>query len=319
MSNDPQTDRIGVHMLGVLFSQVGWLYREQPICDVGIDAQVEIVKDNKPTGQLLALQIKSGMSYFSEQKNNEVVYRPDKKHVNYWLQHSLPVLIVLYNTETKQFVWTYVDLEEIVELEKACKICIPLTNILTEENVFALEKISRGPTHYFKLNRLLLDRELIKLVNDGEDVFIEYEDWVNKSLSRTSPELIYFDKGNEVRVNIPTIYCPGLSPIDIAQYTFPWADFEMDIESYREEKENEFEYSGLYDSEDDTYYQSCSFNEWYEEPEGIVPIRSDVGGEIDVYRVKLKLNEMGNAFIKIFDYLYDISLYDVFSFSVDDI
>lgn len=96
-------------MLGVLFSKIGWLYREQPICDVGIDAQVEIVKDSKPTGQLLALQIKSGVSYFSEIENNEIIYRPDKKHVNYWMKYCLPVVIILYNPETDQFFWTDVE------------------------------------------------------------------------------------------------------------------------------------------------------------------------------------------------------------------
>ena len=59
----PRTDRLGVARLEV---NMGWLFREQLTHDHGIDAQVEIVKDGQPTGDLIAIQIKSGTSFFSE-------------------------------------------------------------------------------------------------------------------------------------------------------------------------------------------------------------------------------------------------------------
>ena len=59
-----QTDRIGVSVVQLQISKLGWTFREQPVSDYGIDAHIELVKDNKATGQLIALQIKSGKSWF---------------------------------------------------------------------------------------------------------------------------------------------------------------------------------------------------------------------------------------------------------------
>lgn len=46
--------------------ELGWLFREQPTEDYGIDAHVEIVEHEDVRGRLLALQIKSGESWFRE-------------------------------------------------------------------------------------------------------------------------------------------------------------------------------------------------------------------------------------------------------------
>lgn len=72
--------------------ELDWLFREQPTEDYGIDAQVEIVDDEAVSGKLLALQIKSGASWFKELGPGGWWYRPDAKHVQYWMNHSLPVL-----------------------------------------------------------------------------------------------------------------------------------------------------------------------------------------------------------------------------------
>ena len=46
--------------------ELDWLFREQPTEDYGIDAQVEIVEGEAVSGKLLALQIKSGPSWFEQ-------------------------------------------------------------------------------------------------------------------------------------------------------------------------------------------------------------------------------------------------------------
>lgn len=50
----------------VLETQLRWLFREQPTEDYGIDAHTEVVDGEEVTGRLLALQIKSGSSWFNE-------------------------------------------------------------------------------------------------------------------------------------------------------------------------------------------------------------------------------------------------------------
>ncbi len=72
---DP-TERRGVAAVQSIFvDKFRWIFREQQVADFGIDAQVEIVRDQKPTGQLIALQIKSGPSNFRTHGENFVFYR----------------------------------------------------------------------------------------------------------------------------------------------------------------------------------------------------------------------------------------------------
>jgi len=54
---DPTMERKGINAVESIFlHEFDWLFREQPVSDYGIDAQVEVVENNTPTGKLLALQ-----------------------------------------------------------------------------------------------------------------------------------------------------------------------------------------------------------------------------------------------------------------------
>ena len=99
------TERKGVAAVEKLFADIGWFFREQHVHDWGIDAHVEIVRDGRPTGELIALQIKSGTSFFVGEDGEAVPFRMDAKHLQYWLEHSMPVVIVLYNPESDTAYW----------------------------------------------------------------------------------------------------------------------------------------------------------------------------------------------------------------------
>jgi len=63
-------------------SELGWLFRDQPTEDYGIDAHVEVVDGDAVTGRLLGFQIKSGESFFNEPAGEDGWwYRPDEAHV----------------------------------------------------------------------------------------------------------------------------------------------------------------------------------------------------------------------------------------------
>ncbi len=109
------TNRIGVQKVGLTFLQeFKWIEREQTISDYGIDMQIEIVNDEIPTGQLIAIQIKSGESYFKETTEDSIIYRGEKTHLNYWQFHSIPVLIVLYNPNEDKIYWKKMVLRDFV-------------------------------------------------------------------------------------------------------------------------------------------------------------------------------------------------------------
>lgn len=54
------TERISVHHCGEIAELNNWMFREQPINDMGIDAHMEFIDSSNKPKQLLALQIISG-------------------------------------------------------------------------------------------------------------------------------------------------------------------------------------------------------------------------------------------------------------------
>ncbi|MTJ55764.1 DUF4365 domain-containing protein [Anabaena sp. UHCC 0253] len=105
-SNSAQKGELGVILVSRLFSQhFQWIFRrvhqEQ---DFGIDGYVDIVNDkNQVTGRTFAVQIKCGSSYFKKSKYGEYWYQGENKHLNYLLNHPVPVVIILVNPESEEF------------------------------------------------------------------------------------------------------------------------------------------------------------------------------------------------------------------------
>jgi hypothetical protein len=96
MTRYSATERIGVNAVErIALDQLGWIFREQPIADMGIDAHIERVDDGNPTGKLVALQIKTGASHFRV-TNGVLIYYGNATHLEYWTGHSLPVLLVAH-------------------------------------------------------------------------------------------------------------------------------------------------------------------------------------------------------------------------------
>ena len=58
------TQRLGIAFCDYAITEMGFIFREQPIRDYGIDAQIEIYDNDYATGNLIAAQIKTGLSYF---------------------------------------------------------------------------------------------------------------------------------------------------------------------------------------------------------------------------------------------------------------
>lgn len=145
-------ERVGIHRTALVFLEdFGWIEREQPISDFGVDMHVEIVDDGNPTGQIFALQIKSGSSYFREETATGFIYRGDNRHLEYWLSQSVPVLIILYEPESKSIFWEQVISSKVSKTESAWKIEIPKSNLL-DKSESGLLKIYNNPNHYTVMN-----------------------------------------------------------------------------------------------------------------------------------------------------------------------
>ena len=125
VSKSSRIERVGVQIVGLQFEEAGYIFREQPTSDYGIDAHIELIDGEEVTGQLIALQIKSGDSWFKEVCSEGYVFRGDKKHLSYWLDHSLPVLIVLCDSKTRNCYWQTITSSNVIDTEKALKIIVP--------------------------------------------------------------------------------------------------------------------------------------------------------------------------------------------------
>jgi hypothetical protein len=141
-----RTGRIGVAGTQLLFERLGWIFREQPIEDYGIDAHVEVVENNIATGKLIALQIKSGKSWFKEKANDGFVFRGKAEHLEYWQQHSLPVIIVLYKDDEQVAYWQVVNSTNIQKTDKAWKLAIPFEQKIDAPSLGKIQEFSRKLT-----------------------------------------------------------------------------------------------------------------------------------------------------------------------------
>ncbi len=139
----PDAEGMGVSAAGLEFRSWGWAFRDQNIKDYGIDAHAQpFTAPHTPTGRLLALQIKSGDSYFREETNGGWWYRGTNKHLRYWLGHVLPVLIVLYHLDTKTLYWQQVTEDRVEYTDQGWKILIPRDQALSAEAADRLREIA---------------------------------------------------------------------------------------------------------------------------------------------------------------------------------
>jgi len=257
------TERLGVNAVERAFLELGWLFREQSINDYGIDAQAEPKSDGIPTGQLIALQIKTGRSYFRKRGDN-VVFYGDRRHLDYWQHHILPVFIILHNPESEVTLWQRVE-RNLVEEHKDGRwsILIPLTNKLDAAAVeYIRHGISSDPASVRRF-RLAADFPLMREVSDKEaehSVFLRIEEWINKSLNFRDSALVYSDPEGRAAHQ----FSRWLAFSDIASFMklyFPWLD-----------------------------YQHVSSEE-------------TVGSEVEEHVLEVKVNVLGRSFLEVEDYV----------------
>jgi tetratricopeptide (TPR) repeat protein len=133
-------ERLGVSAAEGEFSRLGWAFHEQRVADYGIDAQVEPFFEGVPSGQLIALQIKSGASFFS--KKNEArggwTYRGRDRHLRYWLRYCRPVLLLLHNPESRLTYWVHITADAVEYTSAGWKILVPSAQLLCRDSGPAL-------------------------------------------------------------------------------------------------------------------------------------------------------------------------------------
>lgn len=82
------------------------VWRKTSTRDVGIDGQIEYIDaEGNATGRIVAVQVKSGASYFPGEIDDALTYPVPPKHRDYWRDFPLPVILVLYEPGLETAYW----------------------------------------------------------------------------------------------------------------------------------------------------------------------------------------------------------------------
>lgn len=140
-----RTERKAIHSTASYFTEIGWFYREQPILDFGIDAFVEIGKNDRPSGNFIALQIKGGKSNFHKGQNGFTFYF-DETHKQYWLEvgKTFPVFIIIQDPQNDKLYWGRITKNAIKKTTKHWKISLPFSNELINTSKTEIENVSNS-------------------------------------------------------------------------------------------------------------------------------------------------------------------------------
>ena len=222
------TERVGVNAVEKIFlDDFKWVFREQTVSDYGIDAIVESFDDDdKPSGKLIALQIKTGASYFKEKKDNDYVFRGEPRHLEYWTNHALPVFIVLHNPENGMTLWQKIERRLVTETERGWSITIPSGNVLDKDAKKFFEAAMAPDDEAMRRFTFAVDLDMMKVFAEHDEVYLRMDRWINKLLTIRGVHVYFDDKDkNEPDMEL-ALRAAGYSNHECMQRWFPWLDYE---------------------------------------------------------------------------------------------
>lgn len=302
------TEAIGVYHIAKIAAEKKWMFRHQPVDDVGIDAHIELIEDTGESKQLIALQIKSGASWFREKKGNSIIFRKiNERQFNYWTKNSLPCIVVLYNPEDDMCIWQKLTSETIERTNggkgKGFFVNVPLTQVfLDDSSNEKLLSFTNLPQHIKNYNFLLSQRKFMEIIQNGGEIKLHSNEWVNKSSGRGETELIV-DDGKTIKKYSYPYWFPYTPYKMVFPRLFPWANFSADEEFFEEHDEALWrELHCYYDKEDGEWLNvGDTFDEFQRK---LDPMRSiDHAGEVAEYMMKLGLNDLGKAFLRVDEFV----------------
>lgn len=146
------TGEIGVNIVSLKVRiELGWEFRRTPQeSDFGIDGYIDVVtEDGHVTGKSLAVQIKTGASYFKPGPDEwHWRYDGELKHLNYYYNHPSPVLLFLVDPNSSQVWWRRFVVYETEKSGSGWTTEIPKANLLNRDSKRPLEFIVGSAEDY---------------------------------------------------------------------------------------------------------------------------------------------------------------------------
>lgn len=189
-----------VEETGSLFHKIEWEN------DLGIDAIIELIRDEKPLNKQIAVQIKAGESYFNQESNQCLI--PIGKHYHYWLNYPLSVFGVVYVPSLKCGYWVDIqnylkknenesvirfEISELNRFDNSSFVKLFMPKILSEIPDFSLQEaikyFNSNKNDEFQLGLIILFRKYINSF-DTWDCIINF--FIQKPLLEIPNNMIYY-------------------------------------------------------------------------------------------------------------------------------
>jgi tetratricopeptide (TPR) repeat protein len=142
-----QVGGAGVSEVTAAFERLGWGTVENARHDLGTDLFV-LARDERlfDLGLVVGVQVKTGDSYFDEpgRVGDDLDIEGwwfrdnDRSHVDAWVSHGLPHLLVLHDLGTKTSYWAHVTADAVVPTGKGAKVFVPAANTVDDGHREAL-------------------------------------------------------------------------------------------------------------------------------------------------------------------------------------
>lgn len=184
-NNQRSTGDKGVSLVKYIIEhEFDWIFRENHLeVDFGIDGYIDIIgKENSVTGKSIAVQVKTGESFFKTKTATGWTFYGENKHLNYYSNIDIPVLIFIVDLSDKKIYWEHFSISKISKTETGWTMLIPSRNVL--------EKSSKN--------------QFIEIVGDVIDYMpqIEYQWSLNKELKES--DIILLNISQKEVLNLDT-------------------------------------------------------------------------------------------------------------------
>ena len=247
----------------------GLIFRTQRDEFTGLNAHLEITGENP---RVVGLRVCT--SDESEKSARGYIISGDTEIAAYWLQHSLPVVIMVYENERKKIFYESVNTENLELAGRKWELVIPYEK---EYNGEASQEIKNLTCTSPYLARLALDKALIELINQGREIFLELDEWINQPSSRGNLRICITGQEGGV-YQWPFEINPDVPQVLRLPELFPWAAISIDEEFYSAKNFHDFDANTL------------------------APYVIE-SGEIARFRFKLELNSLGKSFLNVEPYI----------------
>ena len=289
-------ERISLYATGRVSAQLpGLLFREQRSGDTGLNAHLEITEDFPRAGKTIGLQVRSDESTRLERSARGYICRGEMTHLVYWLQHAIPVVVMIHERKSGQILWEFVSAENIEIEGQEWELIVPYNQIYDAGAVAAIAAL---PCYSPYLSRLALDRPWMELIEGGKIVSLEVEEWINQPAARGTLRLCVcgadgakesiYDWVFQTDADMPYVFrLPAL---------FPWAYLSVDEEFYRSKGALEPGRGSGISAPGDSDTENRARGEEGAKAASIYPWAIEAG-EIARFLLRLSLNELGKSFL----------------------